>query len=103
MKTRFLLAIGTFLMIFSVDGILFLDSTISECRGFMGMDWFVFITLGFNPMAILSNSECLTSFYMQTACVILFVIGLSLTIHLIIKRYKDKISQGELSNWFKSL
>jgi len=98
MKIRFLLAIGIFLMIFSIDGILFLDSAIPECRGFMGMGWFVFITLGFNPMAILSNPDCLTSFYVQTSGVILFLIGLSLIIHLIIKRYKDRISRVQLEN-----
>jgi hypothetical protein len=94
MKIRLLIAIGIFLMIFGLDGILFLESAIPECRGFTGMGWFVFITLGFNPMAVLSNPDCLTSFYVQTAGAILFVIGFSLIIHLIIKRYKDRISQG---------
>ena len=95
MKTRLLISSGIFLMIFSVDGILFLDSAIPECSGFMAMGWFVFITLEFNPMAILSNPECITSFYVQTLGVILFVIGLSFTIHVIVQRYKDKISQGK--------
>lgn len=94
MNTKFLLVIGIFLVIFSVDGILFLDSAVPECKGFIGMGLFVFITLGFNPMAILSNPDCLTSFYVQTSGVILFVIGISLTIHLIIKQYKERVSQG---------
>lgn len=94
MKSRLLLITGIFLMIFGIDGILFLDSSISECSGFTGMGWFVFFSLGFEPMAILSNPECLTPFYVQTSGVILFVIGLSLIIHLMIKRYKDRISQG---------
>ena len=74
-KTRLLIVIGIFLMIFSVDGFLLFDSLIPECRGFTGMGWFVFINLGFEPMAILSNEDCLTSFYVQTSISILFAIG----------------------------
>lgn len=55
------------------------------------MGWFVFIHLGFEPMAILSNPDCLTSFYVQTNFSILFAIGLGLIIQLMIKRHKDKI------------
>lgn len=88
MKTRLLAIIGIFLMIFGIDGILFLDSVIPECKGFVGMGWFVFITLGFNPMAILSNPECLTSFYAQTFSGSLFVIGIVLMAYFMIKRQK---------------
>ena len=93
MRPKFLLVFGIFLMIFSIDGILLLDSMIPECRGFVGMGWFVFVTLGFDPMAILSNPDCLISFYVQTVGVILFVLGLVLIIHLIIKRYDSRFSQ----------
>ena len=86
-----MLIVGIFLTIFSIDGILFLDSVIPECKGFTGMGWFVFFVKGFEPMAILSNSECLTSFYFQTGSSILFIIGLSLVINQVMKKQKDKI------------
>jgi len=79
-------------MIFSVDGFLLFDSSIPECKGFTGMGWFVFLHLGFEPRAILSNPNCLTSFYVQTSISILFAIGLGLIIQLVIKRHKDKIN-----------
>ena len=37
MKTKFLIIIGIFLVIFSVDGFLLLDSSIPECKGFTAM------------------------------------------------------------------
>ena len=67
MKTRPLIIIGIFLMIFSVDGFLLFDSSIPECKGFTGMGWFVFLHLGFEPRAILSNPNCLTSFMYKQA------------------------------------
>ena len=92
MKTRFkIIIIGIFLVIFSIDGFLLLDSSILECKGFTGMGWFVFFHLGFEPMAILSNPECLTPFYAQTGISILFVIGVFLILYPVIKRRKYKI------------
>ena len=85
------LASGIFLMIFGIDGFLLLDSSIPECRGFTGMGWFVFFSLGFEPMAVLSNPECLTPFYAQTGILILFAIGVFLAFYPVIKRHKDKI------------
>ena len=75
-------------MIFCVDGILFLDSVVPECRGFTGMGLFVFVTLGFDSRAILSNPDCLESFSGQMISGILFVAGLGMTIHVIVKRQK---------------
>jgi len=92
MKTRILLTVGIFSMIFSLDGFFLFDSSIPECKGFTGMGWFVFLHLGFEPKAILSNPECLTSFYVQTCISILFAIGLGLIIYSVIKRDKDKMS-----------
>ena len=91
MKTRILMIIGIFLVIFNVDGFLFLDSSIPECKGFTGMGWFVFLHLGFEPMAILSNPECLTSFYAQTGISILVGIGVFLIAYAAIKRRKYEI------------
>ena len=91
MKTKILLIVGIFLVIFSVDGFLFLDSLFSECKGFTGMGWFVFFHLGFEPMTILSNPECLPSFYTQTVMLILFTVGVFLILYPIIKRNKNKI------------
>ncbi|WP_420545501.1 hypothetical protein [Nitrosopumilus sp.] len=91
MKTR-LFVIGIFLAIFSMDGFLLLDSSIPECRGFTGMAWFVFISLGFEPMAILSNPGCLTPFYAQTIISILFAIGGWLILYSVINRHKDKFT-----------
>ena len=90
--------IGIFSMILGTDGILFLESAIPECRGFTGMGWFVFITLALNPMAILSNPECLTSFYVQTVSGTLFLIGLGLMSYLMIKRQKIKFNRNILEN-----
>ena len=91
MKTRFLITIGIFLAIFSVDGFLFLDSSIPECRGFAAMGWFVFLHLGFELTAIASNPECLASFFAQTGISILFGIGIFLILYAAIKRNKYKI------------
>ena len=82
-------------MIFSIDGILFLESTIPECRGFTGMGWFVFITLAFNTMAILSNPDCLDLFYIETISGVLFTIGFGLVIYLIVQRRKDTKERAE--------
>ena len=91
MKTRLLVIIGIFLVIFSVDGFLFLDSSIPECKGFTAMGWFVFLHLGFEPMAILSNPECLASFFAQTGISIIFGIGVFLILYAAIKRRKYEI------------
>ena len=91
MKTRILIIIGIFLVIFSIDGFLLLDSSIPECKGFTAMGWFVFLHLGFEPMAILSNPECGTSFYVQTGISILFALGVFLTFYPVIKIHKNKI------------
>lgn len=91
MKIRLLIIIGIFLVIFSVDGFLLIDSSIPECKGFTAMGWFVFLHLGFEPMAILSNPECLTPFYAQTGILISFVLGVFLIFYQVIKRHKNKI------------
>lgn len=91
MNARLLIIIGIFLVIFSIDGFLLLDSSIPECKGFTGTGWFVFLSLGFESMAILSNPECLISFYGQTGISILFAIGIWLILYPIIKRHKHKI------------
>ena len=80
MKTKFLIIFGIFLVIFSVDGFLLLDSSIPECKGFTAMGWFVFFSLGFEPMAILSNPECLELFAGQIVSVTLFAMGLGIII-----------------------
>ncbi len=74
-------------MIFGIDGVLFLDSTIPECKRFTGMALFVFVTLGFDSRAILSNPDCLVPFVGQIISSTLFVIGLGMMIHLIINRH----------------
>ncbi len=89
MRAKLLLIVGIFLMIFSVDGILLLDSSVPECRGFTGMGLFVFVTLGFDSRAILSNPDCLESFTGQIVSVTLFVIGLGIIIRRIIKRQNN--------------
>ena len=91
MKPKLLIISGIFLIIFGIDGILFLDSAVPECRGFTGMGLFVFFSLGFEPIAILSNPECLTTFYVQTGISILFALGVFLIFYPVIKRLKDKI------------
>ena len=103
MKTRLLLVIGIFLMIFSLDSILFLESAISDCKDFTGMEWFIFITSGFNPMDFMSHhSECQTSFYVETISAVLFAIGFGLVIHLIVQKLimlrKRRKSIGEIRN-----
>lgn len=82
-------------MIFGIDGILFLDSAVLECKGFTGMGLFVFVTLGFDSRAILSNPDCLESFSGQMISSILFVTGLSMTIHVIVKRQKSIIQNKQ--------
>lgn len=86
MKTRLFLIIGIFLIIFGTDGFLLLDSSVPECSGFTGMALFVFLTLGFDSRAILSNPDCLESFVGQIVSGILLVIGLAIIIYKIIKR-----------------
>ena len=88
---KILFVIGIFLAIFSVDGFLFLDTSIPDCKGFAAMGWFVFFHLGFEPMAILSNPECLPSFYTQTVISILFGIGIFLILYPVIKIRKYRI------------
>ena len=82
---------GIFLIIFGIDGFLLFDSSIPECRGFTGMGWFVFFSLGFEPMGILSNPECMTPFYAQTGITVLFAIGAFLIFYVIIEKHRDKI------------
>lgn len=89
-KRLFLFA-GIFLILFSIDGFLLIDYSIPQCKGFVAMGWFIFFHLGFNPMAILSNPECLMPFYVQTILAILFGIGTLLIIRQIIGRHKQKI------------
>ena len=102
MRTRLILIIGIFLMIFSIDGILLSDSALPECVGFTGMGWFVLISTSLDPrisadpmMAILSDHECIPTFYIQTGSGILFVVGLALIVHLMIKRKKNRLN-GDL-------
>ena len=90
MKVKILVMTGIFLMIFSLKGFLLFDSSIPECKGFTGMGWFVFLSMGFEPRAISSNPECLTPFYAQTGFSIIFAIGVWLVLYPIIKRHKEK-------------
>ena len=73
-------------MIFGVDGVLLLDSAVPECKGFTGMALFVFVTLGFDSRAIMSNPDCLESFVGQIINGTLFVTGLSMVIHTVLKK-----------------
>ena len=91
MKARILITTAIFLMIFSFDEFLLLDSSIPECKGFTGMGWIVLFHLGFESMAILSNPECLNSFYAQTFISILFAIGVGLIVYLEIKIHNNKM------------
>lgn len=95
MKTRVLLVIGIFLMIFGIDSFLLLDSSIPECKGFTGMALFVFVTLGFDSKAILSNPDCLESFTGQIISSILFMIGFTILVYVIIQRNKNKIQNHQ--------
>ena len=81
-----------------MDAVLLLDSSIPECKGFTLMGWFVFFHMGFEPMAILSNPECLTSFYTQTGALILFGIGVFMILYPVTKRHKNKIHCEILEN-----
>jgi len=90
-KNNLLLVFGMFLMVFSVDGIMLLDSTIPERKGFAGMGIFVFVTLGFDSRAIMSNPDCLGSFSVQIIGGMLFALGLGMVIYAIIQRQKNKI------------
>ena len=98
MKTRLLIIIGIFLIIFGVDGILFLDSAIPECRGFTGTGLFVFVTLGFDSRAIMSNPDCLVSFYSQIISGMLFIIGLSMISYILIKRQNRVQCKQEITD-----
>ena len=82
-------------MIFGIDGFLFLDSSVPECRGFTGMALFVFVTLGFDSRAILSNPDCLESFVGQIISSISFAMGLGIMINLIIKKRKTRIQNNQ--------
>ena len=95
MKTRSLAVIGIFLMIFGIDGVLLVDSSTSQCMGFTGMALFVFVTLGFDSRAILSNPDCFESFFGQIVSSILFTIGLGIMINTIIKKRKHKIQNNQ--------
>ena len=94
MRTDLVLVIGIFLMIFSVDGILFSNSILPECIGFTGMGWFVFILKPFDAVTALSNHECFPTFCVQTVSGVLFIVGLALIVRLMIKRKKNQLSRG---------
>ena len=85
MKTKLLPITGIFLMIFGIDGFLLLDSSVPECKGFTGMTLFVFVTLGFDSRVILSNLDCLESFAGQIIGGAIFLLGLGMMLHKIIK------------------
>ena len=85
MKAKLLLTIGIFLMIFGINGFLLLNSSVPECKGFTGMALFVFVTLGFDSRAILSNPDCLESFAGQIVSGILFLTGIIMIIHVLLK------------------
>ena len=85
MNTKLLAIIGIFLMIFGIDGFLLLDSAVPECRGFTGMALFVFVTLGFDSRAITSNPDCLESFAGQIISGILFLTGIIMITHVLLK------------------
>ena len=89
MKTRLFLVIGIFLMVFSIDAFLLLDSSMPGCRGFTGMSLFVFVTLGFDSRTILSNPDCYEAFTGQIVSGMLFAIGFGFIVHLIVRRYKN--------------
>ena len=99
-KNNLLMIFGIFLIIFSVDGIMLLDSTIPECKGFAGMSLFVFVSLGFDSRAITSNPDCLGSFFIQVLGGLLFVAGLGMMVYDIFHRQKNKIQdkQQKISN-----
>ena len=86
------------MIIFGVEGILLLDSTVPECKGFAAMGLFVFITLGFDSRAILSNPDCLTSFSGQIIGGTLFTLGLGILIHVLLKRYKVRAQSDQSYN-----
>ena len=94
-KNNLFMVFGIFLMIFSADGIMLLDSTIPECKGFAGMGLFVFVTLGFDTRAIMSNSDCLRSFLVQVVGSILFTVGLGMMIYAVFHRQKNKIQDKQ--------
>ena len=94
MRTDLVLIIGIFLMIFSVDGILFSDSILPECTGFTGMGWFVLISKPFGAVTVLPNHECFSAFCVQTVSGVLFIVGLALIVHLMIKRKKNQLNGG---------
>ncbi len=94
-KNNLLMVFGMFLIVFSVDGIMLLDSTIPECKGFAGMGLFVFVTLGFDSRAIMSNSDCFGSFFIQVIGSILFTAGLGMMIYAVLHRQKKKIQDKQ--------
>ena len=93
-KNNLFVVFGMFLMIFSVDGILLLDSTIPECKGFAGMGLFVFVTLGFDTRAITSNPDCIGSFLAQVTGGILFAVGLGMMVYSLSNK-KGKIKDKQ--------
>lgn len=95
MKTKLFLFVGIFLMVFGIDGFLLLDSSVPECKGFIGMALFVFVTLGFDSRAILSNPDCLESFAGQIINIILFMIGCTILVCAIIQRKKNEIQNSQ--------
>ena len=82
-------------MIFDIDGILLLDSSMPQCKGFTGMALFVFVTLGFDSQAILSNPDCLESFSGQVISSALVTVGLGIMIHLLMKRKMNRIQKEQ--------
>ena len=94
-KNNILAVFAIFLMIFGVDGILLLDSTVSGCRGFAVMGILVFIHLGFDSRAIYSNPDCLVSFSVQIIGSVLFTIGLSIILYVLIKKQQSKAQNNQ--------
>ena len=88
-----MIVVGIFLIIFGIDGILLLDFSIPECKGFAWMGLFVFVTLGFDSRAIMSNPDCFESFVGPIASMALFGIGLGIIMRKIIKRQNSLRTQ----------
>ena len=94
-KNNFLIVFAIFLMIFGVDGILLLDSTVPECVGFAAMGLLVFVHLGFDFKAIYSNPDCLVSFTVQIIGSVLFTIGLGIMLYILIKKQQSKAQNNQ--------
>ena len=96
-KNNILTVFAIFLMIFGIDGILLLDSTMPECRGFAAMGLLVFIHLGFDSRAIYSNPDCFVSFSVQIIGSVLFAIGLGVMLYVLAKKQQNKVQKNILT------